>query len=431
MSEQLALLGGPPVRTVPYPSHTTILDDAEERAVLPVLRGGRLSGFSASPGDRFLGGMKVRELEDMFCERFGVAKAVSFNSATSALHGAVSACGVGPGDEVITSPYTMCATASCVLMQNAVPVFADIEDRTYGLDPESVESRITPRTKAIITVNLFGHPSRLDELESLARKHNLRLIEDSAQSPGALYRERLAGTIGEVGILSLNYHKSIQTGEGGIALTDDPDVALRMQLVRNHGEVVAGEIGKEDMENQLGWNYRLSEIQAAIGIAQLPKLDTLNGVRRTLAVLLIEKLRGVEFLSPPVVEDGCAHAYYIFPMRYDAEVLGLDRGVFARAMNAEGISLSTGYVKPIYLNPMYRNRLVYGRAGCPFTCGHYEGEVDYSEGLCPVTERLYYRDLVTTDICKYPNSEAEIDEFTRALEKVTDGADQLRGWDCD
>lgn len=221
MNDALAILGGEPVKKDIYPIHTTIIDDAEEKEAIEVLRGGHLSGFSARPGDRFLGGLKVKELEDRFCEYFRIENAVTFNSATSALHGAISAAKIGPGDEVITSSYTMSATSSSILHQNAIPIFADIEDRTYGLDPVSVRDRITERTKAILTVNLFGHPSRLNELKELADRYNLVLVEDNAQAPGALYHGQRTGTIGQMGIQSLNYHKTIQTGEGGVVITND------------------------------------------------------------------------------------------------------------------------------------------------------------------------------------------------------------------
>jgi dTDP-4-amino-4,6-dideoxygalactose transaminase len=158
----LALLGGDPVRNKDYPPHSTIIDDAEKEEVIEVLEGGQLSGFSGRAGGRFLGGEKVRKFEELFRQRFGTRFAVTFNSATSALHSAVSAAGVGPGDEVITSPYTMSATASCILFQNAVPVFADIDPETFCIDPKSVEERITPRTRVILEVNLFGHPAEFD-----------------------------------------------------------------------------------------------------------------------------------------------------------------------------------------------------------------------------------------------------------------------------
>jgi len=345
------------------------------------------------------------------------------------LHGAISAANVGPGDEVIVPPTTMSATASSVLMQNAVPVFADIEDETFGLDPDSIEAAITSRTKAILTVNLFGHPSRLEELESIAENHNILLIEDNAQSPGALCNGRLTGTIGRMGIQSLNYHKGIQTGEGGIVLTNDKKMAEHLQLVRNHGEVVIGHTDSlEDVNlvNMLGWNYRLTEMQAAIGIPQLKKLDELNAIRIKLADMLSDGLRDYNFLTTPLVRENRSHVYYLYPLRFYKDHIGISRDIFLKAMQAEGISLSQGYVKPIYLEPMYQRRLVYGSRGCPFRCPWYEGSVSYDHGLCPTAEKLYFEEFIITDICKYPNGEKEIEEFVMAVKKIVDNLNALR-----
>jgi|TARA_B100001964_G_C14232872_1_gene600900 dTDP-4-amino-4,6-dideoxygalactose transaminase len=418
MNNILAILGGKSVREKPYPVHTTIIDDAEEREVIEVLRGGHLSGFSARPGDRFLGGPKVKELEKQFSEYFNVKYAITFNSATSALHGAISAAKIGPGDEVITSPYTMSATPSSILMQNAIPVFADIEDKTYGLDPISVNERVTERTKAILTVNLFGHPSRLKELKEIADMHGLLLIEDNAQAPGAVYHDRLTGTIGQMGIQSLNYHKTIQTGEGGVIITNDSRLTEHLQLVRNHGEVVVGKTKRDDNVNVLGWNYRLTEVQAAIGIPQLAKLDYFNSIRQELSGQLTSELKQFDFLSPPIVEEGCTHVYYLYPVRFHEDRIGISRSNFIMAMKAEGISLSEGYMMPIYLEPLYKKKVAYGNRGCPFSCHFYDRDVDYGEGLCPTTERLYAKEMMITDICKYPNNEQEVEEFVAAVKKI-------------
>ena len=426
MSNTLSILGGERVRKTAYPIHTTILDDAEEKEFVAVLRGGHLSGFSARPGERFLGGPKVRTLETLFNEYFGVKHSVTFNSATSALHSAISAAKIGPGDEVITSPYTMSATLSSVLMQNAIPVFADIEDRTFGLDPASVQERITEKTRAILTVNLFGHPSRLKELKELADKYNVMLIEDNAQSPGALCHGAFTGTIGEMGIQSLNYHKTIQTGEGGLVITNDLKLAEHLQLVRNHGEVVIGQIEHDDIINVLGWNYRLTEIQAAIGIPQLKKLNHFNTIRQKLAKSLTELLIEFDFLTPPIVEEGCTHVYYLYPVRFHAERLGISRSLFVKAMQAEGISLNEGYVKPLYLDPLYQQKIVYGSKGCPFSCSLYGKNVRYEVGLCPITELLYNKEMIITDICKYPNSEKEVEEFFTAVKKIINNLESLK-----
>lgn len=414
------------MRREPYPVHTTIIDDAEEKAVVEVLRSGHLSGFSAKTGERFLGGEKVREMEEDFARYFGVEYAVSFNSATSALHGAMAAVGIGPGDEVITSPYTMSATASSIIMTNGVPVFADIEESTFGLDPDSVEQRITPSTKAILAVNIFGHPCRLGPLKELADRHGLMLVEDNAQAPGMYYHGKRCGTVGEMGVLSLNYHKAIQTGEGGMVVTDNRELAERLQLIRNHGEVVVGQTSRKDITNLLGWNYRLTEIQAAVGIEQLKKLDAFNRIRQDLAGRLTALLGRHDFLVPPVVEPEATHGYYLFPIRFFAEKIGISRQTFVAAMQAEGISLAGGYVRPIYLEPMFQEKIAYGRQHCPFGCSLYKGTVSYEKGICPTAERMHFAELMTTDICKFPNSKQEVDEFGAAVDKVVANLAELR-----
>ncbi|MBB54129.1 MAG: DegT/DnrJ/EryC1/StrS aminotransferase [Magnetovibrio sp.] len=425
---ELAMYGGPRVRDIPYPTHDTMIGREEEEAVIATLRRKELSGFSGRPGDRFLGGPNVRRLEDGFRTYFGTTHAVSFNSATSALHSAVAAVGVGPGDEVIVPPTSMSASATCVVMANAVPVFADIEDETFCLDPNEVEKKITPRTKAIIVVNLFGHPARLEALKEISSEHELALIEDNAQSPGAAINGKFAGTIGDIGVLSLNYHKAIQTGEGGVAVTNNDKYAQRMQLIRNHGEVVLAKWTDDDLpdlENIVGWNYRMTEIEAAIGMSQIEKLDKLLEVRRDLANSLTAALQPYKFLIPPFVRQNCSHSYYFFTMRFLPEEAGYHRDVFVRAMQAEGVAISPGYEIPIYRYPMYQNQIAYGDTGCPFRCPHYTGEPDYAAGLCPTAERLYDLELVTTDICKFPNGAREVKEFVEAVHKVADNQERL------
>lgn len=424
-STKLAILGGKPIRTRPYPKHTTQLGDEEKREVIATLDDGELSGFSGWSGPRFLGGARVRQLEADLCVFFGVQYAVTFNSATSALHASLVAAGIGPGDEVIVSPYSMVASATCVLMCNAIPVFADVEPDMFCLDPASVEMNITAQTRAILTVNLFGQPSNLASLSRLADQYNLVLIEDNAQSPGSQYGSMLAGTVGEMGVLSFNYHKAIQCGEGGAIITNSDELADRCRLVRNHGEACVVDMGRGEMECQLGFNYRLTELQAAVAIPQLRKLNSLTAKRQELASILENGLNAFPFLRPPIVRNECTHVYYVYGMRYIESVLGVSRDIFFKALAAEGVSVGQGYVKPLYLLPIFQKRLPYTK-GCPYTCGHYSGEVSYAEGICPNVEMLYSRELLTTEICRYPNNQDDMREFVLAVEKISDQSNSLK-----
>lgn len=420
----LAILGGPPLNPNPIPTYNTIGTE-EKEAVMRVLDSGELSGFVASPGERFWGGNEVRGLEADFREHFGVKHAIAVNSATSALHCATMAMGLGPGDEVIVSPYTMSASATAILMTGAVPVFADIEDRTFGLDPQSVEAAVTCRTRGIMAVNLFGHGARLDELRAIADRRELFLIEDNAQAPDARYRGRKTGTIGACGIFSFNRHKTMQCGEGGVLITDDEQIALKAALFRNHGEVVVEAMGIEDIVNAFGVNYRMTEMEAAVARVQLRKLPALNAYRATIADRLTSGFRTVEAVSPPITEAACTHVYYFYVMKFHEEASGISRDLFCRAVTAEGFPLRAGYVKPLYLEPMYQRRLALGRDGFPFTANRQNTLPSYQPGLCPVTERLQDQDLMLTHLLYEPLTVTDADRLVAACEKVVTNRDAL------
>lgn len=417
LDPRLAIHGGEPVRKRPFAPHP-VLGPEERRGVLSVLKTGQLSGFVAKPGDAFLGGAQVRQLENAVRRRLGCRHAVAMNSATSSLHAAVVACGIEPGDEVIVPPYTMSASASAVLMAGGIPVFADVDPVRYCLDPADVERRIGPRTRAILVVHLFGHPAPMDRLRAIARKRSLWIIEDCAQAPGAMYKGRPVGTLGDVGVYSLNQHKTITTGEGGWAITANPKLALKMQLVRNHGEVVQDHLPEADFAPVLGWNYRMTELEAAVGVAQLAKLDALTRHRVRLAEYLTGRLRGLSGLSLPEAAAGCTHVYFVYPIRYDAALTGIPRDIFLKALAAEGIPFAGGYVRPIYREPIYRKRRMYERSGYPFDLQKGANVDNYREGSCPVAEDAHARSLIMTGLCRYPLTRADMDDIAHAVIKV-------------
>jgi dTDP-4-amino-4,6-dideoxygalactose transaminase len=420
----LAIHGGTPVRTAPFPERN-VIGEEEKRAVMEVLESGNLSQFLGEWHEDFMGGPRVRAAEAAFAERLGVRHAISVNSATTGLEVALAAAGVEPGDEVIVSPYTMSASAATILMRNAIPVFADVEDVTFGLDPEAVEAAVTPRTKAIMVVHIFGHPARMDGLRAVADRYGLAIVEDAAQSIGATWRGRNTGTLGTAGVLSLNYHKIIHSGEGGFVLTDDDDVALIAQLSRNHGEVVAEAAGAADLPNVLGSNYRMPEMEAAIAFEQLRKLDGLLEQRRAHAARLTERLRGLPGLIAPTIDERATHSWYVYPVRLDVAALGVPRAAVARALAAEGVPAGEGYVRPLYLQSTYQRRRAHGTRGCPWTCGHWTGEVSYDAGICPVTERLHFEELLLLDVTRDPLTERDIDDVGDAFEKVLTRVDEL------
>lgn len=421
---KLAINGGSPVRSAPFPLYVTIGEE-EKRAVMEVLDSTVLSKFLGTWSPDFFGGPRVQKLEREWADYFGIRHAVSVNSATSGLYAAVGAAGVGPGDEVIVSPYTMTASATAALVYGGIPVFADIDPDTFCLSPASIRERITPRTRAIIVVDLFGHPAEMDEIMRIARQHGLVVIEDAAQAPGARYHGRNAGTLADMGVFSLNYHKTIHCGEGGVVVTNSDEYAGRLQLIRNHGEVVVQKKGVTDLVNMVGFNYRMTEIEAAIASEQLKKLESLVAPRIAAAEFLTGELAGLPGLTPPAVRPDVRHGYYIYVLKYDASVTGVPRAKFAAALRAEGVPVAEGYVEPIYLQPMYQQRIAFGKDGFPFTYPGYQGELNYAKGICPVTEHMHFEALLYGDYCHAAMTRQDLTDIANAFRKVAENLAEL------
>jgi dTDP-4-amino-4,6-dideoxygalactose transaminase len=424
MEYKLAIKGGKLILKKPLPPVYNI-NKKEINSVNRLLKNGPLSGFVGSRGDYFLGGKNVKKLEALFCKKFKIKNAVAFNSATTALHAAVVALGIGPGDEVIVTPYSMSASATCVLMNGAIPVFADIDEKTFCLDPESIRKNITPKTKAILVANIFGGPADLDEIMKIAERNNLKVIEDNAQAPGAKYRGKYTGTIGHIGVFSFNVHKTIQSGEGGVLVTNDNVCAFRAQLCRNHGENYVSQDSDYSAGPVMGSNYRMTEIEAVIAYEQLLKLDLFNKKVRELVAYLTKKLSGISGLELPYVSKDYFHVFYLYPIKIDEKKLGISRDLFVEAMTAEGFPMSKGYNLPVYLLKIFQEKKVFNNTKFPFEDGYYSGKVDYSKGICPVCERLYEHDLTHTMICQYPRTKKDIDLFVVAVRKVIENKSEL------
>ncbi|MFH0909115.1 MAG: DegT/DnrJ/EryC1/StrS family aminotransferase [bacterium] len=427
----LALCGGEPVRRERFPAYNT-MGEEEKRAACRVLDSGNLSQYLGVWHDDFMGGPEVRQFEEAWAQHFGVRHALAVNSATSGLYAAVGACGVGPGDEVIVSPYTMSASAIAAAAYGAVPVFADISPTTFCITPETIRERLTPRTRAILVVHIFGHPADMNGIMALARQPGIKVIEDCAQAPGALYHGRPVGALGDVGIFSLNYHKHVHTGEGGMVTTNDDELARRVSVIRNHAETIVGDMGRPDLAGLVGYNYRLTELQAAIGTEQLRKLPRLVDERLQNVEYLRARLAGIPGLDWADAEPGCRHVYYVWVAHFDASVWGVHRDLFVQAMEKElptahlretTTLIGAGYVSPLYLLPIYQQRVL----PCSFNCPRYKGTVDYSRGICPVTERMHFEELFDHEFMRPGMTHADLDDVVRAFEKVWTHRDELRG----
>ena len=313
----------------------------------------------------------------------------------------------------------MVATATAILHWNAIPVFADIDPNTFNLDPCCVEPLVNQRTKAIVYADIFGQSADFKALRSLAEKYNLKLIADTAQSPGANFNGIKAGTVADIGGFSLNYHKHIHCGEGGLLVTNDDFLAERLRLIRNHGEAVIDSNDPNELSNILGHNFRLGEIEAAIAREQLKKLPELIASRQHAASRLSLGLSKLPGLKLPFVAPSADHVYYVYGMQIIPELLSKDREWIVSALRSEGVTgLCLGY-QNLHLLPLFINRIAYGTSGFPWTGLNLgDSTVTYHEGLCPVAEYLHSTTFFGLNLCAHAYNDNEVDKVIEAFTKV-------------
>ena len=434
MTDRLAIRGGTPV--VPHATHVRwpVITEADKAAVLAVLDSGIINGPYAPA---------VMALEEEWARYCGVRYALSTNSGTAALHTAVAACEIGTGDQVITTAFTFLATALAVLHHNAVPVFVDIDPRTYNIDPKKIEERITTRTKAIIPVHIHGVPADMDRIMAVAQKHGLAVIEDAAQAHGATYKGRMVGSIGELGCFSFQGSKNLPAGEGGMVVTNREDLKDRANRFRMFGEDIRESDKtafdparpldgvREYNSLMLGWMYRGTELNAALCRSQLVRLDASLAQTRRNAAFLTEHLSRIPGVRPPFVPPDCAASFYQYRIRLDAAALGVSGPVrefrlkVLAALKAEGVEVSLWQTVPVPGQTLFQQRTGYGR-GCPWQCPLGE-EVKYDLSEYPETLKLLDDSLTigSHSFPLFPQPPELMQAYVTAFQRVFSHPDQV------
>ena len=356
------------------------LDESDIQAVLEVLKSGRLAL-----------GPKAKEFEELMADYIGVKYAVAVSSGTAGLHILVRALGIGPGDEVLVPSFTFAATVNAILFERGIPVFVDIEPETYNLDPDDLERKITKKTKAIMAVDIFGHPAEWDRILEIADKYNLKIIDDSCEALGAEYKGKKIGQFGDAACFAFYPNKQMTTGEGGIIVTDNPGIAKLARSLRNQGR---GEMSAWLEHERLGYNYRMDEMSAALGVSQLRRIEIFLEKRERVARMYTEKLRKFSWVRPPIVKPYVRMSWFVYVITLKE---GLDRDEIIKELEKEGIP-ARGYFSPIHLQPYIREMF------------------RTKEGMLPITENISKRTLALP----FHNNlkEEEIEEVVSTLARV-------------
>jgi len=420
--ETLAISGGAPVLGRGDYANWPIIGADDRRLVNEVLDSGIVAGGTAP---------QVSALEREWAEYVGSKFCLTTTSGTAALHMALAAVGVGPGDEIITSAFTFLASASCALHQNAIPVFVDIDPRTYDMDPAKLEAAITPRTKAIIPVHIQGLPADLDPIIAIARKHGLYVIEDACQAHGAEYKGKKVGTFGDVGTFSLNNFKNLCGGEGGLFTTDDENYLNKGVLLRCFGDEI-DEVSRRRVYNAsiLGYMYRNQELPAALCRAQLIHLDEHNAVRIANANYLSQELGKIPGVTPPYCPPECKHVYFMYNVRFDPAAAGVDcdrrtfRVAVEKALYKEGMLVGQWQTMPVPAQDLFQSMLGYGGSRHPWAINEAKGiQYNYDPDQFPVAQMLCDTYTVVHGV-HAPNGRPLMDKILTAFRKVFSNLDE-------
>jgi len=404
------------------------IDKKEIIAVNRVLKNKKLSSFVASKNKDFTGsshngGRKILEFENKICKFFNVKYSLVVNSWTSGLVCIVGSLQLEPGDEIILPTWTMSACASAILHWNCIPVFVDIDKDNFCLDIKDVKKKISKKTKAIMAVDIFGQSANYSELNKISKKYNLKIISDTAQAIGSKYKGKFSGTVSDIGGFSLNHHKHIQTGEGGIIVTNNKNLYEKCKLIRNHAEVTIGNVKSKKkflLSNMIGENYRMGEIEAAIGIEQLKKLKKIIKNRQSVAKKIISGLRGLKGLKIPSTEINNTNSYYVLPLVMDNKIIKTKRDEIVKSLNELGLKCFFGGYVNLHRLPTFEHKIAYGKNGLPWNLTQNGKNIRYKNGSLPIAEYLHDNSFIGLEICMYEFNNKEISELIKIFKKVWD-----------
>ena len=425
MANSLAINGGPKSVTETAPVWPRFEDEEIAAATWALDQARTKRDFISAS----FGGEGLEAFEKDFGDFLGVNHVVSTNSGCAAIHVALMAAGVKAGDEVIVSPYTWGQTVSPILQTNAIPVFADIDPDTFNLDPQSVEEKISPYTRAILVVHLFGGPARMDQIVAIAENHGLMVVEDCAQADGAAYRGKRVGTWGHLGAFSIGNGKNLAAGDGGMVTTNDTRLRELALLYGHHPSRQGRQLEDPELREYIDsccYTYRMHPLSSVIARAQLKHLDAWNGMRRQNADHLSQQLAEIPGVKPPAVLPGGEHVYHMYPMTYCPEDLdGLPREVYTKALEAEGVSVGAYVGTPIHLRKRYQERDYFWGGGLPWSLG--KREVVYREGDCPVAEeRCAQTEMNLGSTAWYEDCTGLMDQIATAFRKVATNIGELK-----
>jgi len=405
---QLAIHGGEKTRLTPFPEAREIGRE-ELRELVDVIWSQRLNR---------VGGTKVEAFERGFAELYGAKHGIASTSGTASIHVALGAINPDPGAEIITTAISDIGTIIPILYQNCIPIFADLDPRTYSIDPEDLEKKITPKTKAVIAIHLFGLMGDMGKIREVCDDHDIYLIEDACQAHLAQRDGKLAGTFGHFGCFSLQQSKQITCGDGGITITGDDKLASRARLFADKAwprEAGWGERGYLF----LAMNYRMTELQGAVALAQVGKAKRIVSRRRALGMRLSRLLRKAPGVKPPEIPANCKHSFWLYPITIDQQILKTTPEEFTKAISGEGIPASHGYIKlPLYMFPILRDKRTYGNSHCPFECPIHGRDIEYKEGLCPTTEDILRR-IITLPM-RECFTEGDVKDMAQGITKVAE-----------